>query len=69
MARARSTVQLMDLKNNINNRIAHTSDLEARKVLCLLLSDILMAANNYQGFRYTTPGGWNGTEEWKHYYY
>jgi hypothetical protein len=65
--RFRKTASVEALKTDINRRIAHEPEREARRALCYLLSDILSRANWYRGFRYLD--GWHGVEDYRHEYY
>lgn len=64
---ARKTTDLGALIVSVNRRIAASESVEARAALCWLLTDTLMDAGRYRGFRYI--GGWQGVEEYRHYYY
>jgi len=65
--RFRKTADVQALRLDINRRIASSSNKDVRKALCYLLTDILMEANWYRGFRYLD--GWTGEEDYRHEYY
>jgi hypothetical protein len=65
--RERKTIDIETVKAYMNARIERAEDINVRRALCSTLSDLLMEAGVYHGFRYR--GGWTGTEKWDHVYY
>lgn len=64
MARQRLTVAVIGLKAKINQRIALSESVEARKALCSILEDTLFDANAYGGFRHLYWASEGGYEAW-----
>lgn len=67
MAKERKTMSVDLWRHKINDRIRLEEDMQARRALCSLLSDMLMDADRYRGFYYID--GWKGVDEWRHQYY
>lgn len=55
MAQPRKTLKLIELINEVNERLAHSkTGPEGRYALCMLLEQFLFANNAYAGFQYLT---------------
>lgn len=66
--RERKTVQVEHLRNMVNAHLASEhSTFEQRKAFTLLLSEVLMYANRYRGFRYIDD--YQDVEDYRHHYY
>lgn len=52
----RKTLEVDLIKQKLNRAIEHWPTTEGRRALTTALSDLLMEANQYRGFRYSVPG-------------
>lgn len=65
MGRPRKTIKVQDLKERINRMIASATTTEdARNILALLATSVLMDTHNYRGFNYIAWVDEGGYERW-----
>lgn len=51
----RKTVNVEELKTEINDRISWCSEIEGKRALCFLLERVLHDTGNYKGFKFNVP--------------